>query len=351
MAGDDRVVVQAEPLRAFAAALFEKVGVPPADAALVADTLVEADLRGVHSHGIVRLDPYIPRLQAGGMRAVTEVTIIRELPATMLVDGNNGIGQVISARAMELAIERARSAGIGVVGVRNSNHFGAAAYYPMLAVKADMVGLLFSNASPGLAPWGSITAMLGNNPWAIAVPAGREFPVLLDMANSVVARGKIRLAAMAGRPIPEGWAANKRGEPTTDAQEGLEGMILPVGGYKGSGISIMWDLLAGALTGAAILDELSGPYKLDRPQGTGHLFMAINVEAFRPLDELKARVDEYARKVHDAERAAGVDRIYLPGELEWLTKQERERSGIPLAKATIEEIRSLAEKLGVPFDR
>jgi LDH2 family malate/lactate/ureidoglycolate dehydrogenase len=336
-------------LKTLSARIFERLGVPADDAALVADTLVEADLRGVSSHGVVRIPLYAARLRGGGMRPVTTVTVVRETPSTVLLDGNNGLGQVISARAMAVAIERARGSGLCFVGVRNSNHFGMAAYYSLMAVQADMVGLVFSNASPGLAPWGSIKPMLGNNPWSIAVPAGTEFPVVLDMANSVVARGKIRLAALRGKPIPLGWAVNKRGEPTTDPHEALEGLILPIAGYKGSGISILIDLLAGALTGAGILDELGGLQHTDRPQRTGHLFGAVNVEAFRPIAEFKARVDEYARRVHAAERAAGVDRVYMPGEPEWLTRQERERNGIPLPDEVLAELRKLAEDLDVPF--
>jgi LDH2 family malate/lactate/ureidoglycolate dehydrogenase len=340
----------AAQLDAFCRRVFERVGVPPEDAALVADTLVQADLRGVSSHGVVRVPIYVARLRAGVVQAVARPTVVREHGPTLLLDGNHGLGQVLSARAMDEAIARAQRHGVGAVGVRKSSHFGAAAYYALRAVRQDCIGFVFTNASPALAPWGSISRILGNNPWAIAVPAGEEYPVVLDLANSVVARGKIRLAAEAGQRLPPGWAANARGEPTEDPHEALAGLILPIGGYKGSGISIMLDLVCGALMGASVLDEIGSPYDTTRQQGVGHLFMALDVAHFSDVAAFKARVDAYVQRVRAAQPAAGVERIFVPGEPEFLAARERAERGIPLPAATVAALRAVGGELGVPFD-
>lgn len=340
----------AAALESFCRQIFASLGVPPEDAALVADTLVQADLRGVSSHGVVRLPVYAARLRAGTVTPVARPIPLRDGGATLLLDGGFGLGQVLAARAMGEAIARAQRHGIGVVGVRNSSHFGAAAYYALLATQRDCVGIVFTNASPALAPWGSISRILGNNPWAIAVPAGEEYPVVLDLANSVVARGKIRLAAEAGQRIPPGWGANARGEPTEDPHEALAGLILPIGGYKGSGISIMLDLLCGALMGSGVLDEVVSPYQTDQRQRVGHMLMALDVAHFAPIDAFKACVDAYVRRIHAAEPAAGVTRIFVPGEPEFLTAQERAAQGIPLPETTIAALRQVGAELGVPFE-
>src|SRR5450756_2716469 len=236
---DDKagVVVLADPLREYATQVFMKYGMPRDEAAIVADHLVEADLRGVYSHGVLRIEPYTARLKAGAMNPRPKITILRETPGTALVDGDDGSGQVVGVRAMEIAIRKAKEVGVGYVGVRHSNHFGTCAYYAQMAVAHDMIGFA---ATPGgtniMAPWGGITPLLGNNPFGVAIPAGKEFPVVLDMAQSVVARGKIAHAVKTGSPIPPTWALNRHGEPTTDAKEGYAGLVQPVGGYKGYGM-------------------------------------------------------------------------------------------------------------------
>lgn len=292
---ESTVVIPHEPLLDFATKAFIAVGCPPDEARISADTLVEADLRGVHSHGVMRLPIYVKRIQTGVVAARADCKVVAETAATANVDGGNGMGQVVAVRAMELAIAKARTAGAGIVGVRGSNHYGAAAYFAMMALPHDMIGFSMTvGAANIMAPTGGIEPLLGNNPFAIAVPAGEELPPVLDMANSVVARGKIVLAMKKGEKIPEGWAADKDGVPTTDARAAYEGLVLPVGGYKGYGLAFMVAALAGVLTGAAVGRQVANFYEdFVKVQNVGHLNAAIRVDAFMPVDQFKKGMDAF----------------------------------------------------------
>jgi LDH2 family malate/lactate/ureidoglycolate dehydrogenase len=259
------VIVPADRLRAFAAGLLAACGVPEADAATAAAILVEADLRGVHSHGVLGLLVYTKRLRAGGIAPRASISVAADRGAALLVDGGNGLGQVVGAAAMGRAIARARETSVALVGVRNSNHLGMNGAYAMMALPHDMIGFV-TNAGSGnlLAPWGGVEALLGTNPIALAVPAGEEPPPVLDMAMSQVSKGKITLAAARGEAsIPAGWAMNRRGETTTDTREAMEGLLVPIGGYKGAGLSFMTGLLAGVwvggLFGRQVRDLFSDP--------------------------------------------------------------------------------------------
>jgi LDH2 family malate/lactate/ureidoglycolate dehydrogenase len=309
-----------------------------------------ANLRGVDTHGVLRLPLYAARLKSDAMAPTLKLTTEKETIATALLNGHNGIGQVISYRAMEMAIRKARDAGISYVAVRHSNHFGAAAYYPMMALEHDMIGLTFSNASPRLAPTGGVERLFGNNPWSVAVPAGQRPPVVLDMANSVVAAGKIRVAKKEGKPIPEGWALNKDGEPTTDPDEALKGILLAIGGYKGYGITLMVDLLTGVLADSSYGRRVKGLDQEVDPGGTAHSFMAINLAAFTDVKAFKARMEAYIDEIKSSQKAKGSDVIYLPGEPEHLRVRERTEKGIPLQPKVAEELRALGKDLGVPID-
>lgn len=347
--GDTSVLIPHQPLREFVTKAFERVGVPSDEAWIMADTMVEADLRGVHSHGVMRTPVYVQRVQTKATAAKADWKIVAESESTANIDGGNGLGQVVGVRAMELAIKKARAVGSSVVGVRNSNHYGAAAYFAMMALPEDMIG--FSTTVGGaniMAPTGGITPLLGNNPFAIAVPAGEEYPPVLDMANSVVARGKIVLAMKKGERIPDGWAMNKEGVPTNDAKEAFEGLVLPVGGYKGYGMAFMVAALAGVLTGAAVGSEVTNFYgDFARPQNTGHLMMAIRIDRFLPVAEFKAKMDAFIREIKSSELAKGADRVYLPGEIEALKKQERLQTGVPVPQAVLRELHELADALGI----
>jgi len=340
--------VSPQGLRAFAGACLEQVGVPPGSAAIVADNLAEADLRGVESHGVTRLGVYLERLAAGLVAAEAQGKVVRERAAMAVMDGENGLGAVIGTAAMELAVQKAGQSGTAFVAVRNSNHFGTAAYYLIPAVRRQMVGFAITNGPGVMAVWGGRTRAIGTNPIAFGIPARRERPIILDMATSVVARGKIVFANLKGEAIPEGWALDPDGVPTCDPAVALKGALLPVGGPKGSGLALAIEMLCGLLSGGAVLGEIGELYNNpDRPQGTCHLFGALDIAAFEDVGRFLDRVDKLIADVRALPRMSGMDRIYLPGEPEWLTKEERTRTGIPLPPALFEEVMGLGRKYGV----
>ncbi|HEX3721852.1 MAG TPA: Ldh family oxidoreductase [Nitrolancea sp.] len=337
-----------EPLLAFAGAAFSSLGVPPSHAALWADTLVRSDLRGHPSHGIFRLPWYIRRLQRGVMQPVTRLETIRDVAAVSVLDAQEGVGQVAANQAMELAIERANAFGIAAVAVRRSNHFGAAMYFTLQAAHAGLIGMITTNASPAMAPWGGKQAVLGNNPWSIATPAGRHAPLILDIANTMVARGKIYTARQDGRSIPNSWAIDRHGNPTTDPTEALAGLILPIGGHKGYAVTFMMDVLSGVLSGAEFASGVAGPYQAERRSGCGHLIIVLNIEAFIGLAEFNARVEQLIDEVKSAQLAPGFDEIFYPGEPEARAEAANARDGIILPSATVAELTALADELALP---
>ncbi|MCL6449944.1 MAG: Ldh family oxidoreductase [Acetobacteraceae bacterium] len=336
--------VGAAELLAFARAVLERKGVPPEDAGLAAEALVATNLRGVDSHGINRLPEYVARLERGLMQAVTRLTPVASSPPLELWDGQGGVGPVVASRTMERAVALARDHGVGVVGVRRSNHFGAAGHYALMAAARGLIGLAATNAAPTLAPWGGREARLGNNPWAIAVPCRTlGHPLLLDIANSVSSFGKLRQLAEEGRPIPEGWVMTADGRPTTDPREALSGVLLPMGGHKGYAISFMIEVLAGALTGAGCpgADPDGG--------GVGHLMAAVGVTAFATPEEFEARLGRVIKAMKTAPLAPGHKEVMVPGEVEARNEAERRRAGIPLPAPVVERLVRLGEGLGVSF--
>lgn len=343
-----KVMARHDRLEAFGTEVLLKLGVPPDEARMTAGSLVTANLRGVDTHGVLRLPLYAARLKRGAMTPSATLTIEKETVATALLDGHNGIGQVISCRAMELAIRKAREAGVSYVAVRHSNHFGAAAYYPMMALEHDMIGLAFTNASPRLAPTGGVVKLLGNNPLCVAVPAGKRPPVVLDMANSIVAAGKIRVLQKEGKPIPEGWALNEHGEPTTDPAAAMKGILLAIGGYKGYGITFAMDLLTGVLADSSYGPRVKPIDNETEPAGTAHSFMAIALSAFTDVAAFKSRMDAYIDEIKSSKKARGSEVIYVAGEPEHLKTQERMEKGIPLQAKVAAELTALGKELGVP---
>lgn len=335
--------VPADGLRAWAGQVFRRVSVPPEDAAAAADVLVTTSLRGVDTHGIIYLPRYVGAIRNGYVNARPDIRVERNSAATALMDGDNGLGIVVGVRAMREAVRRAGEAGAAIVGVRNSTHFGAAAYYSQLAAAEGFVGLTFTNAEPVMAPWGSRTLMLGNNPFAIAAPGGIDGGVVLDIATTKVAWGKLDLAARAGQKIPSDWATDLNGRPTEDPVEGMRGLLLPLGGHKGYGLSVMVEILCSVLTGAAF-----GPH-VERGQNLGHLFAAIHVARFVPPDVFHARLAQVVEELHASEPAPGVSRIYVPGEMEMETAARRRREGIPLTPDLVAELIELGEQVGEPF--
>lgn len=321
--------------------------VPASDARLVADSLVQADLWGHQSHGLLRLPWYVDRIRHGAMKAVTEPQTLIDTGALALLDGQDGIGQVLADTARTEAVTRARDHGVGVVGVRNSNHFGTAMYFTRRAAADGCVAILTTNASPAMAPWGGREKLIGTNPWSIAAPHG-DGAVALDIANTAVARGKIYLAKQRGEAIPDSWALSADGDRTTDAAAAVEGVILPMAGHKGYAISFMMDILSGALTGAKSGKGVHGPYEADQPSGCGHLFIAIDVATLGSPEEYEARVEALIEDVKAVPLAQDATEIFYPGEIEDRADAvNRAAGGVLLPEKTWGDLRQLADEAGV----
>jgi len=355
MAGvDGGILFPAEGLREWTQGIFQKVGVSREDAALLTDSLIEANLRGVDTHGITRmLCVYVQRIQKGVMSAKTNLVTLREKASTALIACNNSIGQIGAARAMQMAIDKARQTGVAFTAVTHSNHYGAAAYWAMKALPEGMIGFSSTNAPAAAAPAGGRTPMFGTNPFSIAIPAGRHLPMVLDLATTVVARGRIILHAKQEKPLAPGWAFDERGLPTTDPHAALKGFLAPIGGYKGYGIMLAVDLLCGVLTGSNHGPHFPGflADNMTEPTDVGSVFAAINVESFMDLAEFTAAVDVALEEITGSAKADGVKRIYIPGEIEFEMKAERLAKGIPIPEAVVGDFVALGRELGLPFPR
>lgn len=351
---EDIQIVQAEPMRRFCVSACKAVQLSQEHAELLVDALIQADLRGVHSHGVIRLPDYIKGYQTGGINPNPSIKVVKESGATAVIDGDDGMGLIVSHPAMRLAMDKATDYGVGTVTVRNSNHLGMAAYWSMMALERDMVGYATTNASPTMAPWGGITPSHGNNPISYAIPAGSEWPLVLDVAMSVVARGKIRIAALKNESIPMGWAMNKYGEPTTNVHSAMDGLLMPIAGHKGYGMAVVNDVLCGVLSGG--LFGIDIPKAKARTEGGTskmgycHFFMALDIGHFIPVAEFKKRVDKLVSMMKASQLAQGQSKIYLPGEIEFETKRLRIREGIPYSKAMIRQLKSLAKDLHLPTE-
>jgi len=328
---------------------FEAAGLPSADADILAGLMVEADLRGSDTHGVIRLPLYLRRLKAGGVNPRPNIRIVQERPASALVDGDNGMGHLVMRFAAMTAIEKAKAAGLAWVGARMSNHAGPAALYAMMPLAHDMIGLYLAVGSNNhLPPWGSTENLLGTNPIAIAIPAEQEPPIVLDMAPTVAAFGKVRLKMQRGEEMPVGWMIDRDGKPLTDPKRAEQGLLLPIGDYKGYGLSLIIGLLAGTLNGAAFGREVIDFVKEQgKATNTGHAIVAVSVEAFAPVAAFKHQVDAAIRTMRGAERLPGVERIWLPGEQSHLKRQERAKSGIPMPKPLRDSLDAATRDLGI----
>jgi LDH2 family malate/lactate/ureidoglycolate dehydrogenase len=345
--GTKRVPVS--ELRSYAEAVLTAAGTVAADAKVVVDNLLDANLRGVDSHGISRLGIYCKRVELGLVARSTEVTVVRDCGIAALVSGNNGSGAVVGVKAMDLAIAKAKEFGIGVVGVKESTHCGTLAYYTSRAVREGLIGFAATNAPSTMPAWGARQPYFGTNPLSYAVPTGNpERPIVFDMATSTVARGKIILAAKNKESIPEGWALDKNGYPTTDGQAAFEGLMLPVGGHKGSGLALLVEILSGVITGAAIGPQMGHLYgDFAKPQGTGHFFAAMKTDLFLSQEEFQARIDHLCAEIRALPPAPGHQAVLLPGDPERQTKAERLENGIPLSQEVIDELIALGKCYGV----
>ncbi|MGI6604928.1 MAG: Ldh family oxidoreductase [bacterium] len=339
--------VRITQLKEFSLKAFRALGISENDAKIAADILVAADVRGIDSHGVARLPIYAKRLQLGLINKNPQIKVVRERPGMAVVDGDNGLGQVVSYQAMKLCMEKAKQTGTAAVAVKNSNHFGIGAYYAMMALEEDMIGVVATNTSPLMAPFGGKEPMLGTNPIALAVPAGSQYPVVLDMATSLVPRGKIEIYARKGEKLPLGWAIDKEGRPTDDPAEALKGTLLPMGGPKGYGLAMMVDLLAGVLAGAAFGGNIGSLFgDMDRPQNVGHFMMAIDINSFQPIAEFKTTMDNYILSVKNSAPAEGVKEIFLPGEIEFVKGKGRE-DGFELNPVVVKNLLELGKELGI----
>lgn len=331
----------------FATAVYAGEGVPEADARLLADTLVQADLWGHQSHGVLRLGWYFERLRNGVMNPVTNPEMVTDAGAIAHIDGRDGVGQVLTRFATQQAIRRARAHGIAAVGVRNSNHFGTCMYYTLMGAREGCVTLLTSNGGPAMAPWGGRKKIIGTNPWSVAAPAGSKPPFVVDMANTGVARGKIYLARNRNEPIPLGWAIDADGAPTTDPQKAIDGIILPMAGHKGYAIAAMVDMLSGVLTGSGFLSTVHSPYKTAEKSNCGHLVIAINIAAFQPRAEFNARMEQFIAEIKAVPLAQGYEEVFYPGEMEARNDAKNRRDGLQLPADTLADLSRVAKLTGL----
>jgi len=346
----DEIRVDLARLRYFIAMAFEAVGMPAADARTVAGLMAEADLQGSDGHGVIRLVPYVKRIRAGGVNLKPDIRIEKERAATALLNGDNGMGHLVMKRAAEIAIEKARTAGVAWVGARWSNHAGPASLYARMMLPHDMLGLYFAVGNANhLPPWGGIEMLLSTNPIAAAIPAGEEPPIVLDMATTVAAYGKVKAKASRGEMMPEGWMIDREGKPLLDPRRAAEGFLLPIGGYKGYGLALVVGLIAGTLNGAAMGREVID-FNADAqtPTNTGQAVVAIDPSAFGEVAEFKASVDKLIRDLRASERMPGVDRIFVPGEQSHARAVSQRKDGIVLAPSLMQTLDRLAEQLDIP---
>jgi L-2-hydroxycarboxylate dehydrogenase (NAD+) len=347
------VSISFDRLKAFIHAAMVRLGLPDADAMTVAALMAQADLQGSDGHGVSRLPQYARRIRAGGFNVHPDIRVVREQASTAVINGDNGMGHLVMKRAAELAIEKARLTGIGWVNSQFSNHAGPASLYATMPLAHDMIGLYFAVGNANhLPPWGGLDMLLSTNPIAAAIPAGAEKPIVLDMATTVAAYGKVKTKALRGEMMPEGWMIDRAGKPLTDPKRAEEGMLLPLGGmeagYKGFGLAMIIGLIAGTLGGAAMgKDVIDFNHDDDSVTNTGQAIAAINVAAFGDVATFKAAVDTIVRDLHGSERIPGVDRITLPGERSEETRIARSRDGIPVAPALMRGLDQLADELGI----
>ena len=345
--------LHADALRTFTEKAFEQVGVPEEDAKTIAELMIEADLQGSDGHGIFRLPQYIRRIQAGGVNPRPKIRIERERAAMALVNGDNGMGHLAMRFAADVCVQKARQAGSAWVGVRWGNHAGPASLYARMPMREGMIGMYFAVGNANhLPPWGGVETLLSTNPIAVAIPAGGEPPIVLDMATTVAAFGKVKTRAQRGEQMPEGWMVDREGRPLTDPKRMNEGFLLPLGGheggYKGYGMALVFGILAGTLNHAAMgRDVLDFNADDSSPTTTGQALLAIDIAAFDEPSAFKRRMDALSRDIRGSERMKGFERIFLPGEQSHARREDRSRLGVPVPPALLSSLNQLGEKLGI----
>jgi len=340
-----------EKLRSYCQKLIMTQGVSENEAFTIVDNLVDADLCGVESHGVSRMSIYMKRLETGVVSNRLEMKVEQEHPASIALNACNSMGMLAGTYAMGRCIEKAKESGCCFATVNNSNHYGMSAYYLNMPAASNMIGFTATNAPPNIAPWGSFQSYMGTNPIGIAVPRRNTEPIVLDMAPSVVAMGKVILAAKLGQDIPEGWALTKDGRPTTNAKEGMEGTVLPIGGPKGYGLSLFVDILTGILSGAEFGPHINNMWNdFENPQNVGHIFCAIDISKFVDVDVFKDRIEQMVSEIKALPKNPGVDEIFLPGEIEQRRRVQRKADGLELSAIVYEELKGLGEKYKVSME-
>ncbi len=345
------VIVQEKALREFTRQLLGRTTLPPEDADTLTDALMASELRNLQGQGqgVRRVRAYVERIEMGYIDTQAQFEIVRESPALALVDGHNGPGTIVAAKAMRLATDKAKECGIGMVLVRHSSHFGSASYSASQALDSGCIGVSITNAGPEMAPWGGIDAVVGTNPWAVAVPTGSSrdsMPIILDMALTMAGKGMMRWLMRDGRKMPYTWAITKDGRNTDNPAEAMDGTLLPMGDYKGYGFSFITDILTGVLSGGAYGTV---PYSNPARQDVAHQFIAYDIDWFIDRNEFYRNLQDFISMVKSSRVRPGVEEIWLPGEIEWRREQEKRRNGIPLDPEIYSELRELASELDVKW--
>lgn len=335
-----------ETLAGVVADIFRSCGTSAGDAALLSEHLVRADLRGIHSHGVMRVPNYARRLARSAIDPTARPRIVKDHAAALVIDGDNGMGQIGGTFAMRHAIERARETGVCVATVGHSNHAGAMEYYVRMAVDADMIGIATTNAIPTMAPWGGIDKLVGLNPVAFGFPAGAEPPLLLDIALGATAHGKMQIYKQKGAPIPAGWAFDDQGRPTTDIDAALKGLVQPIGGHKGIGLAMSVGILSTLLCDAGYGTESGNMVDGPATGRDGQFYLALNIAAFEDVGRFKERMDRIIREYRGTRLAEGVERVYVPGEIEDAIERRNRADGVPLNETTIQGLLDVAAELG-----
>ena len=344
----DQIRTDYQVLQTFTADLFQSTGLNQEDAAYYSKSLVDTNLWGIDSHGVLRVPIYIKRLLAGSCNPKPNITTIKSAITLEVLDGDDGAGQIVGREAMLRAIDLAKTYNIGIVGVIRSNHFGAAATFTRMAVAEGMIGIAMTNVVQNVVAPGGSKPIIGNNPFSVAVPTYGDFPFVLDISLSSVAGGKLLLASKKGEKIPMDWGTDKNGHPTDDPDEAFKGFLLPVGGHKGLGLAYTIEILTGVISGGVFLEAMKGMYKYpDDPSLTSHLMAAVNLSAIMEEDEIQARMTDFIQTIHNSPMWDQSKEMLIPGEIEYRTMQQRKQRGIPLSNNLYEELVALAKELGV----
>lgn len=333
----------------FVSDVFEKIGMSSENAKMAAEVVVQSDISGVTTHGLARMPMYVRRIKNGAVNPNPNMKQVNKSENLILFDGDNGPGNVVGPTALEKCIKAAQKHGIAAITIRNSNHYGVGNYYAWKFAEADLIGITMTNSTPNVAPTGGKIPMIGTNPITIGIPAGKHYPIALDMATSVVAFGKIQKALDTGKKIPFGWAVDKHGNPTENPEDALKGSLLPIGGYKGYGLAMIIDIFSAVLSQASYGQEIGDKFdpKNSEPEKIGHFMLAIDVSKFYSIEEFKNSVDLYIDTMKGTEKAEGVEEIFIPGELEFIKSKEVEKTGIPISPDIQSKMIEIANDVGI----